>query len=431
MTDPAARRFLFLQGPHGPFFARLAARLSALGHPTARIGFNAGDGLFRRGFDSYFRFPGSAADWPGWLRGRLAETGATDLVLYGTTRPLHTAALDIAKDTGLTTHIFEEGYLRPWWVTYERGGANARSRLMDISVDDMSAALGDRGEPPSEAPARWGDTREHVFWSAVYHAAILAGSLVRRPFPTHREPGIPAELAISLRYLAFMPLTALARRRGAAALRRAAAPYHLFLLQLIHDANYRAACPAPSTEALVGEVLDAFARGAPAHHHLVFKAHPLEDGRQPLARLVRAGAARAGVAGRVHFLAGAPLAGLLDAANSVVTVNSTAAHQALWRGLPVRLLGPAPHAKPEFTSGQPLADFFAAPAVPDRDAYLTFRRYLLGTCQVKGGFYAARARERLLRAVIDRVLAQSDPYDALLQPDAQAQQPAPVMRLRH
>ena len=29
-------------------------------------------------------------------------------------------------------------------------------------------------------------------------------------------------------------------------------------------------------------VMDGFAKGAPPHHHLVFKAHPLEDGRVPL-----------------------------------------------------------------------------------------------------------------------------------------------------
>ena len=34
-------------------------------------------------------------------------------------------------------------------------------------------------------------------------------------------------------------------------------------------------------------VIEGFAQGAPAHHHLVFKAHPLEDGRAPIAREIR------------------------------------------------------------------------------------------------------------------------------------------------
>jgi len=38
-------------------------------------------------------------------------------------------------------HVFEEGYMRPYWVTYERGGSNGHSRLMDMSIADMQAAL--------------------------------------------------------------------------------------------------------------------------------------------------------------------------------------------------------------------------------------------------------------------------------------------------
>ncbi len=431
MKVQAIRTFLFLQGPHGPFFARLARRLSGLGHRSVRVGFNAGDGLFRAGFDSYTRYSGDAAGWKGWLEARLEAGGITDIVLYGTQRPVHAEALEAARARGLRTHVFEEGYLRPWWVTYERGGTNAASRLMGLDVRDMAAALGQRGEPPAVAPARWGDTRQHVFWGAVYHAAVLAGSVLRKPYPTHREPGIPAELAISLRYLALTPFTALTRRRATAALKNAGAPYHLVLLQLAHDATYRAASPYPSTEAFLEDVIVAFRRGAPGHHHLVFKTHPLEDGRQPLARTIRRLAGREGVGGRVHFVPGARLAPLLDTARSAVTVNSTAAHQALWRGLPVKVLGVAPHAKPEFTSGQPLAAFFADPDPPDRDAYLVFRRYLLATCQLPGGFYAARARRRLMRDVVGRVLSPHDPYDALQPDDAAAQHVALVAGRDH
>ncbi|MEM9851901.1 MAG: hypothetical protein AAF761_07870 [Pseudomonadota bacterium] len=255
----------------------------------------------------------------------------------------------------------------------------------------------------------------------MYHAAVLAGSLRTKPFPTHREPGVPAEAAIAIRHLALSPFAAVSRARATAALARSGAPYHLVLLQLSHDANHIAASPYPSTEAYLSDVMNTFARGAPGHHRLVFKAHPLEDGRLPLARTIRGLAKDLSISARVHFLSGAKLAPLLDTATSAVTVNSTAVHQALWRGLPVKNLGVAPHAKPEFTSRQSLEAFFAAPDLPDRDAYMTFRRYLLATCQIPGGFYATRARRRLLRRATDLVLAPLDPFDALNSADASAQ----------
>ena len=67
-------------------------------------------------------------------------------MLYGDTRPVHAAAVMAARARGLCVHVFEEGYLRPWWVTYERGGTNGHSRLMEIGIDEMRVAL-ERSDP--------------------------------------------------------------------------------------------------------------------------------------------------------------------------------------------------------------------------------------------------------------------------------------------
>jgi capsular polysaccharide export protein len=160
-------------------------------------------------------------------------------------------------------------------------------------------------------------------------------------------------------------------------------------------------------------VVTGFACGAPGHHHLVVKAHPLEDGRVPVRRDLRRLARANGVAGRVHYVRGGKLAQLLDEARSAVTVNSTAAQQVLWRGIPLKTFGLAVYAKPEFVSNKSLADFFAGAERPDRKAYADYRRYLLETSQIAGGFYSARGRRQLLRQAVDMMLSPDDPYDAL------------------
>ena len=53
MVTGQNRTFLFLQGPHGPFFARLARMLNAAGAKTWRVGFNAGDAAFWKDKDTY------------------------------------------------------------------------------------------------------------------------------------------------------------------------------------------------------------------------------------------------------------------------------------------------------------------------------------------------------------------------------------------
>jgi capsular polysaccharide export protein len=225
-----------------------------------------------------------------------------------------------------------------------------------------------------------------------------------------------------------MPFHRLERRLATQRIRRGGFPYHLAILQLEHDASFRDHSSFSSMSEFLAMVMEGFAKGAPQHHHLVFKAHPLEDGRIPLKSEIRRLAAGNGLTGRVHFVRGGKLAELLNEARSCVTVNSTAGQQALWRGLPLRNFGAAVYAKPEFVSTQELDEFFATPKPPDTRAYRDYRRYLLETSQVVGGFYSTRGRRALLRQLADMMLSPDDPYEALHKGSAAPRQQLRVVR---
>jgi len=409
----AARQFLFLQGPHGPFFAALGAMLERAGARCWRVGFNAGDSVFWPDRAGFIPFRGAVAEWPATLAGILKDRRITDIVLYGDTRPIHAEAVAQARAAGITVHVFEEGYLRPHWVTYERGGSNGHSRLMELSVAQMRAALAGADMDLPDAPARWGDMRQHVFWGAAYHALVLLANRNYRNFRSHRAISVKQEFTLYLKRLLLMPAHAAERILATRRVRLGGFPYHLVLLQLEHDSSFQMHSPFATMTEFLELCVRGFAEGAPAHHHLVFKAHPLEDGRVPVRHEIRRLAKEHGIAGRVHFVRGGKLAALLNNARSAVTVNSTAAQQALWRGLPLKAFGNAVYAKPEFVSSRALPDFFRNPARPDSRAYRDFRHYLLETSQIAGGFYSARGRRQLLRQVVDMMLAPQDPYDAL------------------
>ncbi|SDE43585.1 capsule biosynthesis protein [Limimaricola pyoseonensis] len=413
VTDPAEKTFLFLQGPHGPFFHRLGKMLRAAGAGVWRVGFNAGDRAFWPDRASYIPYRGAPGDWAETFERLLGEKGVTDIVLYGDTRPVHAEAVAIARARGLAVHVFEEGYMRPWWVTYERGGTNGHSRLMKIGVKRMRADLARSDPELPEPPAHWGDMRQHVFYGALYHWFVLCANRGYRNFRGHRALPLSTEARLYTTRLLLMPFIALDRILATARIRHGDYPYHLALLQLEHDSSFRNHSRFEKMSDFLELVVEGFARGAPRHHHLVFKAHPLESGQLPLRRIIRDLARAHGVAGRVHYLRGGKLARLLNPARSAVTVNSTAAQQVLWRGIPLKVFGRAVFDKPEFASDQPLAEFFRAPRRPDRRAYRDYRRFLLETSQVPGGFYSSRGRRQLLRQVVDMMLAEEDPYDAL------------------
>jgi len=426
--DTASRRFLFLQGPHGPFFNRLGRMLRAAGAQVWRVGFNRGDAVFWRDRASYIPYTGAPENWGATCAELFTHYGITDLALYGDMRPIHAQAIALAREHGITIHVFEEGYLRPYWVTYERDGANGNSRLMTMSVEDMRRALEKCDLEFPDPPAHWGDMRHHIFYGAIYHFCVMALNKGYRQFKPHRDLTVAQEFRLYLKRLWAMPLTSLERRVASWRIRNGGFPYHLVLLQLAHDSSFRAHGPFETQEQFLQTVFEGFARGAPRHHHLVIKAHPLEDGRQPLRATIRRLTQDHGLTGRVHFVRGGKLALLLNHARSAVTVNSTAAQQVLWRGMPLKAFGRAVFDKPEFVSTQPLEQFFKRPSRPDARAYRRYRHFLLETSQVPGGYYSLRGRRQLMRHVVDLMLAPHDPYTALITGDAAPRQQLRMVR---
>ena len=413
MSEHATKSFLFLQGPHGPFFHRLGKMLRAAGADIWRVGFNAGDRAFWFGAKGYIAYRGGPGDWADEFRRIVTEKGITDVVLYGDTRPIHADAVTVAKELGLIIHVFEEGYMRPFWVTYKRGGTNGNSRLMHTSVEDMRDALAQSDLDIPEAPAHWGDMRQHVFYGAQYHWFVMFRNGDYRNFKPHRDLPLVAETALYTRRLLLMPFIALDRIISTFRIKHGGYPYHIALLQLEHDASFQMHSPFSRMEDFLAVVIEGFAKGAPKHHHLVFKAHPLENGRSPLRRIITRLAREHGVFARVHYVRGGKLAQVLDHARTAVTVNSTAGQQVLHRGIPLKVFGDAVYAKSEFVSDLPVERFFAEPSRPDNRAFKDYRRYLLETSQVPGGFYSARGRRQLMRQVVDMMLDGHDPYDAL------------------
>jgi len=182
--------------------------LRMAGAQVWRVGFNAGDRVFWPHRDSYIAFQDSQDQWADTLDRLLSEKRITDIVLYGDTRPLHAEAVRQGKARGLRVHVLEEGYLRPYWMTYERGGANGHSRLLDLGIDDMRRALRSKGAEVSFPTAsHWGDMREHVFYGALYHWFVMFTNRAYRKVQRHQELPVQKELMLYLGRLFLCPTT--------------------------------------------------------------------------------------------------------------------------------------------------------------------------------------------------------------------------------
>ncbi len=372
---------------------------------------NRGDQHFWKDATTFVPFRGPKAEWGSFLSDFLDDHAITDIAIYGDTRATHEVAKRLAEARDITVHCFEEGYLRPYWITYERGGANVNSKMMNLPMSEIAQRTGDPDAPQPEAPAQWGAIWHHIFLGSIYHANVLFLNQDYPNYESHRAESVRQEWALHCKRLLGYPWCLAQRRLATRALLRLGAPYHVALLQLGHDASVQDHSTIGSMAEFIETCVSGFAKGAPPHHQLVFKAHPLEDGREPVRKIVIDRAKAYSVSERVWFIHGGKLGPLLDRANSAITVNSTAGQQALWRGLPLKAFGRAVYSLPEFVSDQPLVDFFAAPKPPDSAAYRIYRQFLLETSQVGGGYYSAAGRRSATRQVVDLMLQSDDIYD--------------------
>jgi len=177
------RKFLFLQGPPGPFFRLLRNKLVEQGASVRRINFSGGD---KHDWpDDSVNYAGLMRRWPLFFDRVVLDWGITDLVLFGDCRPVHKVAIRLAQLRGIHVHVFEEGYIRPDWMTLERDGVNGHSPITRDPDVILAAA---RALPPiPKLPTITADFKRRVRDSYWHYHHVFFGKW-RFPFyRTHRQ----------------------------------------------------------------------------------------------------------------------------------------------------------------------------------------------------------------------------------------------------
>ncbi|WP_332675315.1 capsule biosynthesis protein [Aromatoleum sp.] len=377
-----SRNILLLQGPVGPFFDHLARFLVEQGRFVSKINLNAGDAWFYRqpGSIDYSEQPDH---WPHFVDRVLVERKIDAIVLFGDCRPYHRSAILRARMKAVPVFVFEEGYIRPNFVTFEPNGVNANSML---PCSDADLRLVPLPEKVKKKRTRFSRMARYAF---MYY---LAGRLGRRQYPNYRHhkpfdlyPEGLYWLRSGMRKLIYRFTE---RSLGARLTNDLAGKYFLVPLQVFNDSQIRSHSDFRSVRAMIGTVLESFAREAPPDAHLVFKHHPMDRGHRHYGRQIVQTAAASGVGGRVHYVHDLHLPTLLKNARGAVLVNSTTGVSAMFHDKPVKTLGRCLYDLPGLTHQGELASFWQNPAGPDRDLYERFRNYLIRMTQVRGSFYS-------------------------------------------
>jgi capsular polysaccharide export protein len=397
----AIRNFLIVSAPFGPFARELADELRSHGARCNRVILNAGD-ILDWGVNHAFAYFGGAKGWADWLSAVIQNHGVTDLLTYGDSNSYAAGAICVAQGLGLRVHVLEQGYFRPDWITLERDGVNANSRLPSDAAWYLARAK-ETGKADDQVVGR--AMPSAVFWIVRYHVAAYLGLPVFTGFRFgYRRSPILQALGHSVRYV-FRRWLVHGHEGRLRHMMGAEGPLFLALLQRPGDSQLWRHSAFESTADFLRHIVSSFAAHAPADARLMVRPHPLDPGLDPHEGVLRQIAMEAGVEARVAFVDDGVLHEILPKIAGAVCVNSTAGLAAIEFERPTMVLGRAIYDMPGLTHQGGLDRFWTAPEAPDTDLYLAFRKVVLSATQVNGAFATPRGRDLAVPTVAGRLIA--------------------------
>ncbi|MFK7993436.1 MAG: capsule biosynthesis protein [Granulosicoccus sp.] len=382
-TLSVSENALLLQGPIGPFFSRFARDLSTRGFNVTKVNFNGGDRFFYRGSNA-IDYTGSFDDFEAWIDRVLVNREISRIYLFGDCRAYHRIASAVAKRLNVKVFVFEEGYLRPNFITLEEGGVNGYSEMLSAKFNDTMLS----GELPKEFQHPGHIFQLTAIYSMLYY---MSSALNRSRFPGYRHHRPFSCLAEGGRWI----------RSGIRKLKYARKERHV-LSDLLsqYDGNYFL-CPLQvhcdmqviehsdynSIEHFIGDVLASFKAHAKSNKAIVFKHHPMDRGYTDYSTLFANLVAELGLQGRVYYVHDACLPTLLKHAQGTVLINSTVGISSLFHGTPVKTMGKAVYDIKGLTAQESLDDFWGCDRMVDGEFFKSFRSHLINRNQLNGNLY--------------------------------------------
>ncbi|EGP1295954.1 TPA: capsule biosynthesis protein [Campylobacter coli] len=376
----SGKTVLLLQGPVGTFFHRLAIKMKKNKTKVFKLNFNGGDFLF---YPSGKRCKCDEKDLENFYENFFKEKKIDAIVMYNDCRLIHTKAIKVAKELGIGIWIFEEGYLRPYCITFEKDGVNANSSLPRDKNFYLSCNILTK-ESIKEIPGGF----KFMAFSAFLYWFF---SFLLAPFfnnKLHHRTLYPFEFLFWFRSLYRKYLYKFTEKKLNQKIYSLEKKYFLAVLQVYNDTQIKHHYKK-SIEEFIEELILSFANHARAKSYLVFKHHPMDRGYRNYSKLINELSQKYHVEGRILYVHDTYLPTLLKKALGCITINSTVGLSAILEGCPTKVCGNAFYNFEGLAYPKKLQFFWreAHAYKPNPSLVLNFKNYLLNTNQFNGNFY--------------------------------------------
>ncbi|EFV3758964.1 capsule polysaccharide modification protein KpsS [Campylobacter coli] len=376
----SGKTVLLLQGPVGTFFHRLAIKMEKNKTKVLKLNFNGGDFFF---YPNGKRCKCDEKDLENFYENFFKEKKIDAIVMYNDCRLIHAKAIKVARKLGIGIWIFEEGYLRPYCITFEKDGVNANSSLPRDKNFYLSCNILTK-ESIKEIPGGF----KFMAFSAFLYWLF---SFLLAPFfnnKLHHRTLFPFEFLFWFRSLYRKYLYKFTEKKLNQKIYSLEKKYFLAILQVYSDTQIKHHYKK-SIEEFIEELILSFANHARAKSYLVFKHHPMDRGYRNYSKLINELSQKYHVEGRILYVHDTYLPTLLKRALGCITINSTVGLSAILESCPTKVCGNAFYDFEGLAYPKKLQFFWreAHAYKPNPSLVLNFKNYLLNTNQFNGNFY--------------------------------------------
>ncbi len=377
------KNILFLQGPMGSFFKKIDNLFRENGAVTHKIGFNAGDYFFSN-HDNYIAYKDTREEYKNFIIKFLKNKRIDKIFLFGDCRFYQRISINVALDLSVNVYVFEEGYIRPNYITMEKYGVNDFSHIPRNSDFYDKLKLYEIEEP---LDANYNQLNM-VLSSSTYY---FLSNIFHYKYPNyihHRDFSALKELFYGVRSLIRKNIYSINEKKYLNIIQNELSNKYFFVpLQTYNDFQILEHSGYGSIEKFIIEVLESFSKYL-SQDYLVFKHHPVDRGRVNYKKFIINQAEVLGIKDRVLVFHDVHLPTCLKNAKGTITINSTVGLSSLYHNTPTITLGNSIYDIDNLTcKNMQLDNFWSEYKTPKMELLQKYRLFIIENTQLNGSFY--------------------------------------------
>lgn len=369
------------------FFWRLSKDLKKIAKSVHKINFNGGDWIFYPfGAVNYTGKPNALADFLiNYVKTHKIDT----VIMFNDCKPVHKLAKEVLNSSmflnKVTYYVFEQGYIRPDYITFEKGGVNGFSSLPKNpefyrNIKNIT--------PPNTIKV--GSIEFNRFIQAFIYFIFF---IILKPIFKSSDYSVPKLFYYALNLLKGRILNKYydikQKREVNLFVNQNKSKYYFVPLQASVDSQIRVHSDYKNVYEFIEDVMISFSEYAPKDTYLVFKHHPFELGLNNYECDIYKLSLILEINERVKYFKTGDVDLLIANCIGSVLVNSTVGMNVLRHKKPLKVMGRAIYNIEGIVYKGILNNFWndAFTFSPDNKLIDKFISYVIHKTQINGSFY--------------------------------------------